>query len=71
MMKRTWYMPFLTAVLICSSSLGGTAGERLYNEPFRPQYHFTPRKNWMNDPNGLVYYKGEYHLFFSVQSLGK
>ena len=36
----------------------------LYNELFRPQFHFTPKKDWMNDPNGLVYYKGEYHLMF-------
>ncbi|HUW18796.1 MAG TPA: glycoside hydrolase family 32 protein [Sedimentisphaerales bacterium] len=36
----------------------------LYHEKYRPQFHFTPQKNWMNDPNGLVYYKGEYHLFF-------
>jgi len=34
------------------------------NEPYRPQIHFTPRAHWMNDPNGLVYYKGVYHLFF-------
>ncbi|MGD0088926.1 MAG: glycoside hydrolase family 32 protein [Planctomycetota bacterium] len=36
----------------------------LYNETYRPQFHFSPRKNWTNDPNGLVFYKGEYHLFF-------
>lgn len=36
----------------------------LYQEPFRPQFHFSPEKNWMNDPNGMVYYKGIYHLFY-------
>ncbi|MCB8963093.1 MAG: glycoside hydrolase family 32 protein [Ardenticatenales bacterium] len=35
-----------------------------YDEPFRPQYHFSPAQNWMNDPNGMVYYAGEYHLFY-------
>src|SRR5580698_8424436 len=30
---------------------------------WRPQYHFTPLKNWTNDPNGLIYLNGEYHLY--------
>jgi sucrose-6-phosphate hydrolase SacC (GH32 family) len=35
-----------------------------YDEPFRPQLSFSPQRNWMNDPNGLVYHDGEYHLFY-------
>ena len=34
------------------------------SEQFRPAYHFTPKTGWMNDPNGLIYIDGEYHLFF-------
>jgi fructan beta-fructosidase len=35
-----------------------------YTEKHRPQFHFSPPAHWMNDPNGMVYYKGEYHLFY-------
>jgi fructan beta-fructosidase len=35
-----------------------------YAELYRPQFHFSPSANWMNDPNGMVYFEGEYHLFY-------
>ena len=35
-----------------------------YDEAWRPQFHFSPKGNWMNDPNGMVYWDGEYHLFY-------
>jgi fructan beta-fructosidase len=41
-----------------------TLSSTYYNEEFRPQYHFSPDSMWMNDPNGMVYLDGEYHLFY-------
>lgn len=38
--------------------------DSLYSETNRPQFHFTSRRGWNNDPNGLVYLNGEYHLYY-------
>lgn len=43
----------------------------LYDEPFRGQVRFSPGRNWINDPTGLVYYRGEYHLFYQYNPFGK
>ncbi|WP_158866410.1 glycoside hydrolase family 32 protein [Maribellus comscasis] len=57
----------VSALLIFTSS---TPEKGYYSELYRPQFHFTPEKNWHNDPNGLVYYKGEYHMFYQYNPYG-
>lgn len=74
--KNTLLTPAVVVIILCSMTvyyLAQTgqqpsqtrpAAGSYYNELYRPQFHFSPEAHWMNDPNGLIYYKGEYHLFY-------
>jgi len=59
---------FLTIIMSCNSGKRnpstGTDTLYYYQEEYRPQFHFSPETGWMNDPNGMVFYGGEYHLFY-------
>lgn len=50
--------------IVCGNS-------KAYSEEYRPRYHYSPEFNWCNDPNGMVCFNGEWHLFYQYSESGK
>ena len=48
----------------CETKMNQSTSQNKEEILYRPNFHFTPKTNWMNDPNGMFYYKGKFHLYF-------
>jgi beta-fructofuranosidase len=77
MINRRDFMTGMTAGLaVCSqplflrNALASVVPTALATDPRRPQYHLLPAANWMNDPNGPIYWKGKYHMFYQYNPNG-
>jgi fructan beta-fructosidase len=65
MKKKMLYIKiYCFIMLLVSTEVMGQTSNLNKDEVYRPQIHFSPKAHWINDPNGMVYYNGTYHLFF-------
>ncbi len=64
MKQNILFQLFVVLLIVSCQSTPEIKFESVVTEEYRPVYHFTPEYGWMNDPNGLIYLDGEYHLFY-------
>jgi fructan beta-fructosidase len=60
----------LAIYVLCSMVSLSAIAQSPEKENYRPAFHFSPKAHWMNDPNGMVFYNGVYHLFFQYNPGG-
>ena len=60
----------LLAGILAFTLVSLKSDKKYYNETNRPQFHFSPEKNWQGAPAGLIFYKGDYHLFYQYNPKG-
>jgi beta-fructofuranosidase len=66
-MRRREFLALAGAVPLAAA---GVPASKLASDPHRPQYHLMPAANWMNDPNGPIFWQGKYHMFFQYNPNG-
>lgn len=57
--------------ILCIAALFINSARSEYDEKYRPQYHFSPKRGWIGDPDGLIFFKNEYHLFWWGHAVSK